>query len=73
MGIIRKYTAIKVDTDTVNNEVQVALTYGFKTGPYYDQESPTELFDSEEEAISYIERTDEYATWLILPVIRFER
>lgn len=69
---IRKFTAIQLGTNVINQEVKIDLSYGEICGPYYDQTNPTEIFDSEEEAIEYAYENDKYARWLILPVITFE-
>lgn len=53
MNIIKKYTAMQIGTQTVNDNVKVSLEYGEITGPYYSQEYPKEEFDTEEEAIEY--------------------
>lgn len=72
MKTIKKYTAIKLHTETVNNTVNAKLSYGEITGPYYSTTSPEEEFDTEEEALEYAHTFDKYATWLILPIIRFD-
>jgi hypothetical protein len=73
MQIIKKFTAILIDTNKVNDEIKINLGYGRITGPYYDQIHPTEEFDTEEEAEKYAYDYDNYSKWLILPIIRFER
>jgi len=72
MKAITKYTAMQVGTKTVNDEVQVNLSYGQITGPYYSRESPEEEFDTIEEAIEYAHKTDKYSRWLIIPIISFD-
>jgi hypothetical protein len=72
MTIIKKYTAIQLKTETVNDDVNIKLTYGEITGPYYSRNSPDEEFDTEEEAIKYAFKTNKWANWLILPVIKFD-
>ena len=72
MKVIKKYTAIQMGSETVNNEVMVKLSYGDITGPYYDRSKPTEEFDTEEEAIKYAHGENNYGKWLILPIVRFE-
>lgn len=72
MKPIKKYTAILLGTKTVNDEVKVSLSYGRIEGPYYSQETPTEEFETEQEAIEYAYKKDKYASWLILPIIRFD-
>ena len=73
MEIINKFTAIRLisDLDLNDDEVKIRLTFGRSTGPYYDKTYPKEIFDSYDEAVEYAEKTDKYATWLILPVIKF--
>lgn len=70
--IIKKYTAIQIGTETVNERVDVKLIYGYMSGPYYDREHPIEEFDTEEDAIKYAYQKNEYAKWLILPIFSFE-
>jgi len=69
--MIKKYTAMQLHTSTVNDVVQVRLAFGEIQGPYYSQEHPEKEFDTEEGAIQYAEKTDKYATWLIVPIFRF--
>jgi len=33
---------------------------------------PEEEFDTEEEAISYAFKLDKWATWLIVPIVKFD-
>lgn len=70
--IIKKYTAVMLDTETVNDDVNLKLTYGQIRGPYYSRETPEEQFDTEEEAIEYAYKQNKYARWLILPVVYFD-
>lgn len=67
----KRYTAIKLSTEKVNDNVNVKLMYGTIDGPHYSQEHPKEEFDSEQDAIEYAYKTDKYSKWLILPVVRF--
>lgn len=71
MEIIKKYTAIQIFTDNVNDEIKVKLSYGDVTGPYYDLQYPQEEFDTEEEAYEYAHKKNEYSAWLIVPIVRF--
>lgn len=72
MKPIKKYTAIQLGTKNVNDEVQVALSYGSIEGPYYSQESPREEFDTELAAIEWAYKKEKYGNWLILPIIKFD-
>lgn len=72
MKVIKKYTAIKVFTKTVDDEVKIDLTYGMIDGPYYSREHPEEIFDTEEEAIEHAYKTSKYQRWLIVPIIQFD-
>ena len=72
MKVIKKFTAIQVGTKNVNDVVKVDLEYGEIRGPYYSKEHPEKEFDSEEEATKYAYKYDPYATWMIVPIIRFE-
>lgn len=72
MKIIKKYTAIQLYTEKMNDSIKVKLEFGNITGPYYSQTSPKEEFDTEEEAIKYAYETNKYRRWLILPLIQFD-
>ncbi len=72
MGIIKKFAAIQLVTQTIDNEVCIALKFGRIEGPYYDLNHPPEEFDTEEEAIIWAEKENEWARWLIVPIIKFE-
>jgi len=72
MKIVKKYTAIQLGTEIVNNSVNVKLSFGEITEPYYDTTSPTEEFDTEDEAMEYAYKFDKWCKWLIIPVIRFD-
>ena len=72
MKLIKGFTALKVVTKTIDDVVKVKLEYGKIEGAYYNRENPTEVFDTEKEAIKYAYDTCEYSRWLILPVIDFD-
>lgn len=72
MKIIRKYTAIRLETTNVDDYVNVKLTYGEISGPHYNLQYPTEEFDSEDEAIEYAYKSNKYHKWLIVPIIKFK-
>jgi hypothetical protein len=72
MKVIKKYTAIQVRTQTVNDNILPELIYGEITGPYYDREYPETQFDTEEKAIEWAYKTEKYGNWLILPIISFD-
>lgn len=69
--IIKKFTAIQIDASKINNNLSISLNYGKTQGPYYEEVDPTTEFDTEDEAVKYAEKFDKYATWLILPIVRF--
>ena len=46
MKVIRKYTAIQLATENVNQNIKVKLSYGSIEGPHYDQTHPKEEFDT---------------------------
>ena len=58
-------------TETVNDSVNVKLSFGEISGPYYSTEHPKEEFNSEDAAIEYAYKTDKWGRWLILPVVEF--
>jgi len=70
--MIKKYTAIQLRTETVNDDVNIQLTFGEITGPYYDTTHPTEEFDTEDEAIKYAYNFNEFGRWLIVPIVMFD-
>jgi len=53
MKTVKKYTAIQLNTETVNDNVNVKLSFGVITGPFYSRNYPTEEFDTEKEATEY--------------------
>lgn len=71
MKIVKRYTAIQLGTETVNDKVNVKLSYGEITGPYYSTTNPEEEFDSEEEAIEYAYKIYKWGRWIVIPIIRF--
>jgi hypothetical protein len=42
MKVIKKFTAIQLNTEVVQDEVIVKLSYGEIKGPYYNVVKPTE-------------------------------
>jgi len=72
MKVEKKYTIIQLDTDIINRELKVNLSYGDIEGPYYSQTHPQQIFDTEEEAIQYAFEKAKYYRWIIVPVITFE-
>jgi hypothetical protein len=80
MKIEKKYTAIQLRTPdhlTLEgfpvDEVVPNFVIGKVTGPYYNKKYPQEVFDTEEQAIKWAYEENEYAQWLILPIITFEK
>lgn len=72
MKKIKKYIALKINTKTVDDNVEVDLVYGSISGPYYDRTEPDKEFDTEEEAEEYAYKMDKYSDWLVLPKISFD-
>lgn len=72
MNPVKKYTAIQLGTETVNDSVNVKLSFGEITGPYYNTIHPTEEFDTEDEAIEYAYKFDKWCRWLIVPIVKFD-
>lgn len=72
MKTIKKYTAIQLQTEIVNDNVNINLTFGEILYPCYNKIYPTEEFDTEEEALEYACKTNKYSKWIIVPVIRFD-
>jgi len=72
MKTLKKYTAIQLGTEIVNDNVNVKLSFGEITGPYYNVTQPEQEFDSEDEAIEYAYKINKYGRWLILPIVSFD-
>ena len=72
MKVIRKFTAIQLETECINDNVNAKLCFGKLDGPHYNVTHPKEEFDTEEEAIEYSYKYDKYARWMIVPIIRFD-
>lgn len=73
MKTIKKFTAMQLSTVTVNRDVNIQFSFGRISGPYYDEEHPKEEFDTEEEALKYAYEFDRWATWVIVPIVRFNK
>ncbi len=70
--VIKKFTAIKLQSTNIDNEEMCRLSFGEITGPYYSKSYPEKEFDTEDEATEYAFNQDKYVAWLILPIIRFK-
>lgn len=68
----RKYTAIQVGSREINRTIEPTFKYGDIRGPYYSQEHPEEEFDTEMAAISWAHKENQYARWMIVPIITFD-
>ena len=77
MLVIRRYTALRIDRELVQmsevlGELRVGLSHGDTyNGIHANHEAVTE-FDSEDAALVYAYNQDSNATWMIVPVVRFE-
>lgn len=71
MKVERKFTIMQILTKTVNDTVKVSLEYGEITGSHYNQEHPTEIFDTEDDAINYAYKQCKYSRWIIVPIVSF--
>lgn len=72
MKVNRKYTAMQISTQKVDNTLKIGLEYGDIKGSYYSQIYPEVEFDTEEEAIKWAYEHDKYITWMIVPIVTFE-
>ena len=72
MKIIKKYTALMLRQETVNEDLNACFQFGSITGPYYDRITPETEFDTEEEAIAYAYKQSQWDKWLIVPIIKFD-
>jgi hypothetical protein len=73
MEIIKKFTAVQINTKKVDNTVIAEFEYGRISGPYYDVTEPKTEFETEQEAIEWAYEEDKYADWLILTKVSFKR
>lgn len=64
MIIIKKFTALKIETDVINGELKASFIHG--------ETIPDTEFNSEEEAAEYAFKQSPHGTWLIIPIIRFK-
>ena len=72
MKIIKKYTAIQLFAENVNDrEVKPRLTFGKVGRRGYYKTYPQKIFNSEEDAIEYAYKKDSQLDWLIVPIISF--
>lgn len=73
MNYKKKFTAIQISSyNGRDDERMIDLSYGRIEGPYYSKKYPQEEFDSEEDAIEYAFKKNQYATWMIVPIIKFD-
>ena len=72
LALNKKYTAIQLGTNTIDNNVNIQLSFGEIAGPYYNQEYPTEEFNTEQEAVEHAYNYNKYGRWLIIPLISFK-
>lgn len=67
MKLIKKYTPVAIKNDTGEYSNGGVISF-----PNYSSLVGCNEFDTEEEAIEFAYENSKYATWSILPVIRFE-
>ena len=72
MELIKKYTAVQITTNTINDNVFASLKYGEISEPYYDRVEPETEFETEQDSIKWAYKENKYANWLILPIIYFK-
>ena len=70
--IIKKYTLIEISEQRINNTLCPGLEYG----PIKDYsgrlEYPQTIFDSEEDALKYMETNKLWGNWTIIPIYWLE-
>ncbi len=71
MHIIKKFTAIKVKHQNIGDKLVPELSFGEIQSNYGRGVYPATKFDSEQEAIEYAFNENQYADWLILPIVSF--
>lgn len=74
MNYKKKFTAIQISSYNGRDDQHrlVELSYGEIGGTWYSREYPDEEFDTEELAIEYAHKKNKYATWMIVPIIKFD-
>lgn len=77
MKVIKKFTALRMDTkkkelSIYTQKVQCKLDHGEDYDGRFEFRKAETEFDTDEEAMKYAYEMDSSATWLIVPVIRFE-
>jgi len=70
--IVKKYTAMQIVTQTINDTLKVSLEYGDIEGPYYNKTYPQEEFDTEKEAIEWAYEHNKWVKWMIVPIVAFK-
>ena len=71
MKTIKKFIALKVEKQIVDDTVEIKLSYGKIEWNYGREILPEETFDTEEEAIEHGKKECSSSRWLILPVVEF--
>lgn len=74
MNYKKKFTAIQISSYNGRDDEHrlVELSYGEIGGTWYSREYPDEEFDTEEQAIEYAHKKNKYATWMVVPIIKFD-
>lgn len=70
--IVKKYTLIKIFEQRVDNILKPVFEYDEIGGYYNSLEYPQTIFDSEEDALKYMETNELWGNWTIIPVYSFE-
>ena len=72
MTVIKKWTAVKIIEETINDDVVAKLKYGTIEYSYGHKDSPTTDFLTECDAIEYAYNQDKYGNWLITQITSFD-
>lgn len=70
--IVKKYTLIKISERYINNTL--CPDFEYEPIKYYSSrfEYPQTIFDSEEDALKYMETNELWGNWTIIPIYSYE-
>lgn len=66
----KAFIALQIDTGNTDDTITASFKVGEIEGPYYNRHYPEEEFDTEEEALEWATKENEYARWIILPTYK---
>ena len=72
MKVNKRYLLLEVKERKIDDIVEIKLSTGEISGPYYSKEYLNELFNTEELAIEEAFRRNPYGRYTIIPEITFD-